>query len=473
MPGSVLKEATSSSNAKSDGLKRRDLPVFPKQEPSETVTEFFASLHPFFSRLIIYIILAFVIVALVWMGVGKIDVVSSAQFKIVPLGNMVTSQAPRMGVIEGINVKEGDLVEEGDILFKLHSRESLKDIKELEQAKMLFRIAEYNLLEVWPQKLKLAQEQNATSESRLKLAQKMLQIHKKALRSYRDGQSQNSDEIQDVEGLSDSDINVEIYLRTVELQNLKRKYQQSQKLYDRKLISLTDLQDAEVRYLSALASQPSRLSEIERQTLAIQDQKRQILEARIELEREEIRIQYNYDDALKRLNRAQKALDRNLEGEVALVLAPKQGIVTQVTVNTVGQIVNNGEVLAVLAPDSVPMVAELSILNKDVGLIKPGQVIRLKYDAFEFQDYGIRKGWLTQIAPNATIHQSLGPIFRGIVQLEETQIMVRGQAIPLKYGMSGVAEMVTDRVSLLMFILKPLRQLYESATFNAQQNGSK
>ncbi len=48
--------------------------------------------------------------------------------------------------------------------------------------------------------------------------------------------------------------------------------------------------------------------------------------------------------------------------------------------------------------------------------------------------------------------------------------MVRDQEKPLKYGMSGFAEVVTDRVSLLMFILKPLRQLHESATFNAQQN---
>ncbi len=470
MPESELKEATSSSNAKSDEPRGQNLPVFSRQEPAEAVTEFFASLHPFFSRLIIYIILFFLVAALVWMGLGKIDIVSSAQFKLVPLGNMVSSQAPRAGEIEEINVKEGDLVKEGDIMFKLHSRESLTDIRELEQARMQFRIAEYNFSEVWPQKLKLAQEQNASSESRLKLAQKMLQIHKEALRSYRDERVQNFDDTQNAEGLSDSDINAEIHLRTVELQNLKRKYQQSQKLYDRKLISLTDLKDAEVRYLSALASQPSRLSEIERQTLAIQDQKRQILEARIELKREEIRIKYAYDDALQRLNRAQKALDRNLEGEVALVLAPKQGIVTQVTVNTVGQIVNKGEVLAVLAPDSVPMVAELSILNKDVGLIKPGQVVRLKYDAFEFQDYGIRRGWLTQISPDATIHESSGPIFRGIVQLEGTQIMVRGQEIPLKYGLSGVAEVVTDRVSLLMFILKPLRQLYESAAFNAQQN---
>ena len=148
---------------------------------------------------------------------------------------------------------------------------------ELEQRKMEFRMAEYNLLEVWPQKLKLAQEQNATLESRLKFAQKMLQIHKEALRSYRDRLPKNSKDIQNRQGLNDSDIDAEIHLRTVELQNLKRKYQQSQELYDRKLISLTDLQDAEARYLSALASQPSRLSEIERQTIAIQDHKRQIL----------------------------------------------------------------------------------------------------------------------------------------------------------------------------------------------------
>ena len=63
----------------------------------------------------------------------------------------------------------------------------------------------------------------------------------------------------------------------------------------------------------------------------------------------------------------------------------------------------------------------------------------------------------------------LGPVFRGIVDLEETAIRVKGDEKPLMFGMKGVAEVVTDRQSVLMLLLSPLRKLYESATFTDRE----
>ena len=36
------------------------------------------------------------------------------------------------------------------------------------------------------------------------------------------------------------------------------------------------------------------------------------------------------------------------------------------------------------------------------------------------------------------------------------------------FGMKGAAEVVTDRQSVLMLLLNPLRKLYESATFTTK-----
>ena len=248
---------------------------------------------------------------------------------------------------------------------------------------------------------------------------------------------------------------------------MKQDYLQQKMLFQQKLISRVDINHARVRYLSALAALPGRMSEIYKNETAVQDLKRQILDARIAHGRETSQMKHAYETARLRLDQARKRVDRQLEAESDLVVAPESGIVTQVMVNTVGQVITKGQVLVSLAPGSAPMVAELTVLNKDVGLLKPGQIVKLKYDAFAFQDFGIKRGWLRQISPDAALDERIGPIYRAVVDLEETTMSVKGQQKPLLFGMKGTAEIMTDRQSVLLMLLSPLRKLYESATYDA------
>ena len=180
-------------------------------------------------------------------------------------------------------------------------------------------------------------------------------------------------------------------------------------------------------------------------------------------------MRHAYETAHLRLEQARKRIDRTLEAESDLILAPESGIVTQVMVNAVGQVISKGQPLIALAPASAPMVAELMVLNKDVGLLKPGQLVKLKYDAYAFQDFGIKRGWLKHISPDAVIDDSIGPIFKGVVELEENTMRVKGYDKPLMFGMKGIAEIMTDRQSVLLMLLSPLRQLYESAKYDVQE----
>jgi len=132
-------------------------------------------------------------------------------------------------------------------------------------------------------------------------------------------------------------------------------------------------------------------------------------------------------------------------------------------------VVNQGQTLATLAPASAPLVAEAMISGRDVGLIRPGQAVKLKYEAFPFGEYGIRRGRLLRVSPDAVADPALGPAYRGLVGLEEVTIRVGGEERPLMYGMKGTAEVITDRRSILSLLLRPLRELRESVAF--AQNG--
>ena len=439
--------------------------VLPERDGgAEEMQAFVGSLRPFWGRALLYLVLLFVGIAVIWAWWGKVDVVASAPFQLVPLGKVKTLQARRGGEIEHIGVREGDRIEEGQLLFKLKSWETWGDLRELEQAEMAYRKARYDLHHVLPQRTELNRETMASLKTRLSVLERFMAAHQDALQDYRA-------DVGHADSAGGSAINealdAQIGFRQAEIDQLKQEYMQQKKLYERKLISTAEINRARVRYLSALAALPGRMSEIYKNEASVQDLKRQILEARIAHRRETSQMRHAYETARLRLEQARKRVDRQLEAESDLILAPEPGIVTQVMVNTLGQVISKGQTLISVAPASAPMVAELAVLNKDVGLLKPGQIVKLKYDAFAFQDFGIKRGWLKQLSPDATIDERIGPIFKGLVELEETTMAVKGQQKPLLFGMKGTAEIMTDRQSVLLMLLSPLRKLYESATYDA------
>ena len=437
-----------------------------QDEAAEEVHEFMGSLRPFWGRALLYIVLLFVIVAITWAWWSKVDVVASAPFRLVPLGQVKTMQAQRGGEIELIGVKEGDHVEKGQVLFKLKSWETWGDLREWEQAKMAFQKAEYDFKTVLPQRARLNRETIGALEQRLSVLQRFMEAHQNALEDYQS----------DVGGVevsktktSDAGLQAQIGFRQAEIDLMKGEFLQQKTLFERELISRADMNRARVQYLSALSALPSRMSEIYKNEMAVADLKRQITEARIAHEREASQMRHAYETAHLRLEQARKRIDRTLEAESDLILASVSGIVTQVMVNAVGQVISKGQPLVALAPASAPMVAEVMVLNKDVGLLKPGQLVKLKYDAYAFQDFGIKRGWLTSISPDAVIDERIGPIFKCVVELEENTMRVKGYDKPLMFGMKGTAEMMTDRQSVLLMLLSPLRQLYESAKYDVQE----
>ena len=437
-----------------------------QDDAAEEVHAFMGSLRPFWGRALLYIVLLFVIVAITWAWWSKVDVVASAPFRLVPLGQVKTMQAQRGGEIELIGVKEGDHVEKGEVLFKLKSWETWGELREWEQAKMAFQKAEYDFKTVLPQRTRLNRETIGSLEQRLSVLQQFMVAHQNALEDYQS-------DVGGVEGsktkISDAGLQAQIGFRQAEIDFMKGEFLQHKTLFERELISRADMNRARVQYLSALSALPSRMSEIYKNEMAVQDLKRQITEARIAHEREASQMRHAYETAHLRLEQARKRIDRTLEAESDLILAPESGIVTQVMVNAVGQVINKGQPLIALAPTSAPMVAEVMVLNKDVGLLKVGQLVKLKYDAYAFQDFGIKRGWLTSISPDAVIDERIGPMFKCVVELEENTMRVKGYDKPLMFGMKGTAEMMTDRQSVLLMLLSPLRQLYESAKYDVQE----
>lgn len=77
----------------------------------------------------IYVILAMLTTAVIWMYFGRIDMVVKSEGMIRPNNQVATIVNTRGGVIENVNVEDGKTVEEGDILYVIEHKDLNRDLK--------------------------------------------------------------------------------------------------------------------------------------------------------------------------------------------------------------------------------------------------------------------------------------------------------------------------------------------------------
>ena len=159
-----------------------------------------------------------------------------------------------------------------------------------------------------------------------------------------------------------------------------------------------------------------------------------------------------------------RALTRELgtsrDNEVSIA-SPCAGTVVRLRVRAPGAVVHDGEVLSELACADDRLQAELTVPQASIGRLKPGLTVKLLYDAFPYQRYGVRYGVVRWVSP-ASVEAREGQAFRALADLQDDSILVKGERHPLAAGMTGRADVLVGRRSLMSYAFEPLRQLRET-----------
>jgi len=105
--------------------------------------------------------------------------------------------------------------------------------------------------------------------------------------------------------------------------------------------------------------------------------------------------------------------------------------------------------------------AEVNVTPTGTGRIEPGQPVRLLYDAFPYQRFGIKHGTVRWVSP-ASVTVKDHQVFRVLVDIEERSVQVKGETRPFLAGMGGRADVVVGRRSLISYAFEPVRMLRET-----------
>lgn len=129
-----------------------------------------------------------------------------------------------------------------------------------------------------------------------------------------------------------------------------------------------------------------------------------------------------------------------------------------------GQTVLSGSVLAVLVPPDQDLIAEIFIPSRAIGFVEVGQEVRLLYQAFPHQNFGVALGHVRQVSstvigpdevsiPGLVIRE---PVFRVEAAIRSQTVQAYGETIPLQAGMLLDADIIVDRRNLVEWLFDPV-----------------
>lgn len=144
------------------------------------------------------------------------------------------------------------------------------------------------------------------------------------------------------------------------------------------------------------------------------------------------------------------------------VRAPVSGRV--VTVNRkVGDTASPSEFALTLIPDDSKLIGRLLIPTTAIGFVEPGQDVRMRYDAFPYQHFGVQAARVHEIARSVLFDgDDYGPLrvtkpaYPASVDLLSQTIDAKARHVPLHSGMLFSADIVLERRSILEWALEPL-----------------
>jgi len=429
-------------------------------------------------RSIAIVIIAVFCAALAWASWGTIDIIATAQGRVVQSGRSKVIQSFDTGVVRAIHVTDGQKVHVGDLLIELDPT-----INDAEQ--------EHLNSDLIAAQLDIARLRAALSDAPDPLSEfhppvmadpAMVANHRQLLvdemmahRARLAGIDHQIGEKQAERATASASIDkIEAAVPLLQQRVDVRKYLFDQGLGSR-LLYLQEEQDL-VTNQKDVAVQQSRMNQAEQATQALVQQRAQVVA--------EYRQRLS-DDLVKADSKAagltQDVIKAARKTALQSLTAPVDGIVQQLSIHTVGGVVTPAQALLVIVPTESHLEIEAMVSNRDIGFVHAGEAVDIKVDTFSFTRYGLLHGEVENVsvdavtadrrdeAPNARPTQldkgadataadtgAKEPAYMARVSLDQTAMMIDDRRVDLSPGMAVTVEIKTGSRRIIGFLLSPL-----------------
>ncbi len=516
--------ATSSSTgmAESKPLASQSQPVTTSQTPSATPSsseivlarstqiqlhdwssqtkELIDNLPKVWTRGLLYFLAVFTAIALPWAMLSQVDETGTARGRLEPSGRTFILDAPVAGTVAAINVKAGEPVEAGQSLLELESDLVSAELQQL-QTQLAGQQNKLNQLELLKKQLLVtvntqeqeSQAQKLEKQAQIAQARQQLQFYQKSYNSQQEEKLAQVNQAKQNVVYSQTALNSAQAILTkaqTEIERYRQALEQGiiaevqvveqediiaerQQAFDQ---AQSDFQQAQLR----LAEEQNSYAQVVRQAES------DIEQARLQLQEQEKSDRTLTHSGKLAILKSQEQLN-NIETEIATLIAeiaqsesqiastqyqlkqrvlkaPVKGTVFNLAIEKAGEVVQPGEAIAEIAPENSPLVVIAQMATAESGSLTTGMPVKLKFDAYPFQDYGIVTGELTGISPTSELidtEQGQVANYNLEIKLDRDCLPAASKCIALRPGDTATAEVIVRQRRIIDFILDPFKKLQQ------------
>ncbi len=349
---------------------------------------------------------------LIWSNIASINRTSKAPGQIVATAKTQEIQAYDDGVIEKIDVKEGQFVHSGELLVSLQK----------ERAEATYEDGKAKVAALQATLARLKAEVFGGKPEFPKSVYDYPEFISNQTQLFQRRQQALNDEI--------SALNESLELANQEL------------ALNMPLLETGDIGATEIIRLKAKVSElKGKISNVRNKYF--QDSQTDMTKAEEELS-----------------TKLQEFADKKITLERTDIYAPIDSIVKNILITTKGARVRPGDVIMELVPFGDQLIVEAKLEPADISFIKKGQKAAVKLDAYDYTIYGIFDGEVIYISPDALKEKTSDgekSYFTVRIKLDNTELVSKtGKKIEVTPGMTTNVDIITGHRTVFEYIAKPI-----------------
>lgn len=449
--------------------------------------------------------LIFCVAFVTWGYFGTVDEVGQARGQLAPQGKVFKIHPVELGKVSQIPIKEGQTVKKGEVLAELDRQIATTELTRLQQQLTALKAEQTQKRGLIERIYLEAQTQSAIARAQIQAQQASIERVKSQIASNQRLLNQLNFEAkvtqERVESLQPLKAETQTLIEKLQEGELaaKERLERLKPLLESGAISkdlvfqaeqnLRDQQRAIVQ--AQLSEKNSTQEQIFQAEQSFRDRQRLITQSQGELQQSQVEIEkLNAELAQKQAEAKtiqvatqQKIQQTELEvtqlqaqikdtqnlitvAEAKLqeryLYSPVDGIVSTLNVFNQGEVIQPGQTVAEITPKNAPLILTASLPNDKAGFVKTGMSVKVKFDAYPYQNYGVFEGRVNSISPDTKIDQGVGPVYKLEIVLKKNYVLQQEQKIQLKPGQTASADIIIRRRRILDILLNPILQLQKN-----------
>ena len=411
-----------------------------------------------FAHLLLFVIAAFFVIFFAWASWAELDEVTRGEGKVIPSSQIQVVQNLEGGIVAEIPVREGAIVEPGEVLVRIDDVRAASELRESRQRYLALQGALSRLRaevddvpvafapEIMTEAAGVAQSEGALYRARKEALQSELEI----LRSQAAQREQELTEL--ATRLGQLERSHALALEELEI---------TEPLAASRVVSRVQLLRLE-REVNDLAG------ELEATRLAVPRVEAALREATRRIDERQLSFRAEAQRELTAVQAEAAALQEVITAEADMlsrteVRSPVRGTVKQLFVNTVGGVIQPGADLVEIVPLEDNLLVEAKVRPADIAFLRPGQPAVVKVTAYDFAIYGGLDAVVEDISADTITDERGESFYRVRVRTNESALHEAGEPLPIIPGMTTQVDILTGEKTVLDYLLKPILRAKERA----------